>query len=300
MSRPPFRLHHIILLQAVMQSQTLTEAAQRLHISQPAVSKQLKQLQEDVGFALFERQGHRLLPTFEARAMLDQVNRVGASLNVLNHLVSDFRTARRGHIQIGCIPSAAELLLPPALKAAFGAQSHLLCTIETGNTAQVMEWVETQQVDLGVAMKVREGSPHAYQSLMPLRLECLMPADHPLARKRTVKIADLSPYPVIGLKLPDLVHSDAGSLALEDDLVTVHIRVDSSRLACRMVEAGLGVAVIESLSSVAYAGAALVRRPLAHPFRTELGIYRPSYRPRITAVEELSAELIRLAALRIR
>lgn len=51
-----------------MTSQTLTEAANRLRISQPAVSKQIKQLQADLGFALFEKKGHRLVPTFEARA----------------------------------------------------------------------------------------------------------------------------------------------------------------------------------------------------------------------------------------
>ena len=99
MSRPSFRLNHIALLQAVMTSQTLTEAAQRLHVSQPAISKQLKQLQSDLGFLLFERQGHRLIPTFEARAMLDQVTRVNASLDVLNQLASGFGTARRGHFR---------------------------------------------------------------------------------------------------------------------------------------------------------------------------------------------------------
>ena len=54
-----------------------------------------------------------------------------------------------------------------------------------------------------------------------------------------------------------------------------------------MVEAGLGVAVMEDLSAAHYGRGALVSRPLEHPFRTELGMFRPAYRPRNTAVEDL-------------
>lgn len=287
MARLPFRLHHIQLLQVVLQSTTMTEAASRLHISQPAVSKQLKQLQEDVGFALFERQGHRLQPTFEARALLDQVNRVGASLHVLNQLATDMRTAHLGHLQIGCIGVAAELLLPRALRHTFGPQSRLLCTVETGTTAQVLEWVDTQQVDLGIAMKVRDIGQRSFEPLAPLRLACLMPADHPLAKRRRIRLKDLATESVIALKLPSLVDSQEGVQSEIGQAITVHMHVDSSRVAWRMVKAGLGIAVLEDLSAVHYGHAELVCRPLEHPFRTELGMYRPVYRPRNTAVEDL-------------
>jgi DNA-binding transcriptional LysR family regulator len=283
----PFRLHHIQLLQVVLQSTTMTEAANRLHISQPAVSKQLKQLQEDVGFALFERQGHRLQATFEARALLDQVNRVGASLQVLNQLATDMRTAHQGHLQIGCIGAAADLLLPRALSQTFGPQSRLLCTVETGNTAQVLEWVDTQQVDLGIAMKVRDVGHRSFEPLGPLRLACLMPAGHPLAKRRRIRLKDLATESVIALKLPSLVDSqEAAQFDIAQD-ITVHMQVDSSRIAGRMVEAGLGIAVLEDLSAAHYGRGELVCRPLEHPFRTELGMYRPAYRPRNTAVEDL-------------
>ncbi|WP_198087582.1 LysR family transcriptional regulator [Variovorax sp. E3] len=287
MARPPFRLHHIQLLQTVLQSTTMTEAANRLHISQPAVSKQLKQLQEDVGYALFERQGHRLQPTFEARALLDQVNRVGASLQVLNQLATDMRTSLRGHLQIGAVASAADLLLPNALRQTFGPQSRVLCTVETGNTAQVLEWVDTQQVDLGIAMKVRDIGQRSFEPLVPLRLGCLLPREHPLAKRRRVRLKDLENESVIALKLPSLVDSHEDTNLDIGHAIAVHMHVDSSRMAWRMVEAGLGIAVLEDLSAAHYGRGDLAYRPLEHPFRTELGMYRPAYRPRNTAVEDL-------------
>ena len=287
MIRPAFRLSHVALLQVVMHSPTLTEAARRLHVSQPAVSKQLKQLQEDLGFVLFERKGHQLIPTFEARALLDQVARVNASLDVLNRLASEFRVARRGHLQIGCISSVAIHLLPKALKATLEAKSQMLCTVHTGNSAQVVEWVETQQIDAAIALKVRNADSFAYTPLLQMRLECLLPSTHPLAQRRSLTPLDLAPYPVIGIDLPHIVLPDPETPAWDDGLGSVHLRVDSAQVACSMAEAGLGIAVADSMTVAACASKSLVRRSLEHPYKTEIGIYRPSYRPQIKMVDEL-------------
>jgi DNA-binding transcriptional LysR family regulator len=287
MPRPAFRLQHIALLQAVMQSQTITEAARRLHVSQPAVSKQLKQLQSDLGFALFERHGHKLVPTFEAREMLDQVNRVHASLDVLNRTVVDFRSARRGNLQIACIASVAGYLLPAALMEAIGTASGLLCTVHTGNTAQVVELVETQQVDIGIALRVRGSDDLNFQPLLQWRLECLMPATHPLAKRRVLRPADLAPYPVVGVELPAAVLPDANLPAWDSALGAVRIRVDSSHIACQFAMAGLGIAVADSLTVAGSAHKPMVRRRLHDTAESDIGIYRPKYRPKTQALDSV-------------
>lgn len=295
MARPLFRLHHIALLHAVMQSQTLTEAAQRMHISQPAVSKQIKQLQQDLGFALFERQGHKLVPTFEARAMLDQVRRVNASLDVLNRLASDLGNERRGHVQIGCIASVASHLLPAALQQVLQGESNAIVTVHTGNTSQVVEWVLTQQVDLGIALNVRGSDDLGFTHLVDWQLAALMPSAHPLARKRQLKPRDLAGGPVIAVELPQLEWPDPEVPAWDEGLDTVRVRVDASGVACRMVEAGLGIAVADSLTVAAFARPPLVRRAIVHPVQTSIGFYRPKYRPRSRMLDELEAALVRQA-----
>lgn len=298
MARPPFRLHHIALLDAVMQSQTLTEAAARMHISQPAVSKQIKTLQEDLGFALFERQGHKLVPTFEARAMLDQVRRVNSSLGVLNRLATDLRDERRGHLQVGAIPAVASHLLPQALARIAGGDSQVQCAVQSGNTAQVIELVETQQVDVGIALKVRGADELGFRQLLDWRLECLMPAGHPLAAKKTVKPADLAPYSVIAVELPALDWPEPNVPAWDAGLDSVRIRIDASSAACRMVEAGLGIAVADSLTVGAFARPPLVRRPLQHRVYTTIGVYLPKYRPKSRTVEALVAALAAVTGTR--
>jgi DNA-binding transcriptional LysR family regulator len=295
MPRPPFRLHHIALLDAVMQSQTLTEAAARMHISQPAVSKQIKQLQADLGFALFERQGHKLVPTFEARAMLDQVRRVNASLSVLNRLATDLRDERRGHVQVGAIPAVAAHLLPTALATMTGGDSEILCTVHSGNTAQVVEMVETQQVDVGVALKVRGAEEMGFRRLLDWQLACLLPAGHPLTAKRILRPADLAAYTVIGVELPVLEWPDPTIAPWDEGLASVRIRVDASSTACRMAEAGIGIAVADSLTVNAFARPPLSSRPLRHEVHTAIGLYLPRYRPRSRTVDALMSALVRAA-----
>lgn len=295
MPRPSFRLHHIALLDAVMQSQTLTEAAARMHISQPAVSKQIKQLQADLGFALFERQGHKLVPTFEARAMLDQVRRVNASLGVLNRLATDLRDERRGHLQVGAIPAVAAHLLPAALATITGESSEVLCTVHSGNTAQVVEMVETQQVDLGIALKVRGAEDLGFRRLLDWQLACLLPEGHPLTAKRVLRPADLAPYTVIGVELPVLDWPAPAVPRWDEGLDSVRIRVDASSTACRMVEAGMGIAVADSLTVNAFARAPLSSRPLRHEVHTAIGIYLPKYRPRSRIVDALVSAMVRVA-----
>ncbi|MBS0342140.1 MAG: LysR family transcriptional regulator [Proteobacteria bacterium] len=292
MERPPFRLHHVALLHVVLNARTLTEAARRLNVSQPAVSKQIKQLQADLGFALFERDGHRLVPTFEARTMLEQFGRVNASLDVLNRLAGELRVARRGHLQVAAIHTVALNLLPSALQAAIGKDRHLLCTVHTGNTAQVLEWVETQQVDLAVAMKVRDTSRLRYTPLMPVRLECVMPRSHPLARRRKLSSEDLADQPLIGIELPAMVWTGSDATSWDEGLGAMRMRVDSAQVAYAMVEAGLGLAVLDSLTaSAATQRGALVRRALDRPQAGELGLYRPAFRPGAAAAEGLAAAL---------
>ena len=287
MNRPAFRLHHIALLQAVIKSQTLTEAANRLHISQPAVSKQIKQLQADLGFALFERKGHRLVPTYEARSLLDQVDRVDASLDVLNRLAGELRGSRKGHLHIGCIPSVAAHLLPPVLGRYMEGQPGMGFSVHTGSTEQVMEWVETQQVDLGICLHLRDLPNADYRSLMQLRMECLLPVDHPLAARMALTLEDLRPYPVISVELSPATPPSPPAYGPDGAAWQARIRVDMSFVACRMVEAGLGIAVADNLSVGRSVSASLTRRALDHPFRAELGTYIPSYRPRHRAVDDL-------------
>lgn len=291
MRTQPVRPQHIALLQVLSTSSTLTEAARRLNVTQPAVSKQLALLEDALGYRLFERSGHSLRPKPEARALLDQVDRVSASLSVLNDLAIEFRHVRPGHLQIGCIASAAIHLLPHALRPLQREHPELMCTVHTGNTQQVVHWVDTQQVDIAVALKVNDADKWHFESLLPFTLACLMPRDHALAALDAVSAADLQGWPVIGIELPSVVWAGAGQPWWDQELSQVQTRVDSAQVACTLAANGLGVAVADSLTVAAFTGAHMTSRPFRNAMRAEVGIYQAIGRPDNAVKARLAAGL---------
>lgn len=194
------------------------------------------------------------------------------------------RSKKHGHLQIGSILSA---VLPNALQTAIGGELQMLCSVHTGSTAQALEWVETQQVDVAIAMKVRDSSRLNYSPLVAVRLDCLLPSGHALAAKRALTPHDLAPYPVIGIDLPAEVSTGPSTTAWDDASGSVRVWVNSAHVASCMAEARLGIAVVDSLTSKGSSRKGPVRRRLEHPYEAELDIYRPSFRPRAGMVDEL-------------
>ena len=97
-------LRQIEVFRAVMEAGTVTGAATRLHVSQPAVSKQLRALEEDLGFAVFDRAHGRLIATAEAHALYDQAERVFTGVDQLQRFGRDLNEAKHGHLVVAALP----------------------------------------------------------------------------------------------------------------------------------------------------------------------------------------------------
>ena len=91
------------VFRAVMTASSITEAADRLGITQPAVSKMLAQIERDPGFPLFLREHRRLVPTPEAQALFKEVERAFLGLEHLTRFARDLKGPRQGHLDLGLV-----------------------------------------------------------------------------------------------------------------------------------------------------------------------------------------------------
>ena len=110
------RLRHIELFQAILQTGSLTAAAELLHISQPAASKILKHAEQQLGFALFDRVRGKLQPTAEARVLQQQTERLAIDLQNLRRLADSLGRGEECALRLICTPALAQALLPQALR----------------------------------------------------------------------------------------------------------------------------------------------------------------------------------------
>lgn len=279
MARQTLNYHQVQLLYEVVRCRTLTAAAHNMHISQPAVTKQLKALEESLGVRLFKREKGRLLPTAEAILLFEQTERTNASLRALNELADGLRTGTLGRLSICAYPAITERLLPEAIAAFQARFPKVFVEVAIENAEKMLDLVESQQVDLGICTPFREMRNVIEQHLLDSTIVCAMPSDDPLANRRMLRMADLHDVALTTVGALESIPELQALLSSAETGAMIHARVSSSALACRMVQLTGGRAIVESLTvaSIDVSGLAFVPLELIPP-RT-IAMLRPSLRP---------------------
>jgi DNA-binding transcriptional LysR family regulator len=279
-------VRQIEIFKAVMETGTVTGAAERLFVSQPAVSKQLKQLEKHLGFALFDRISGRLAPTFEARALYDQVERVYGGLYELARFAEDLKTSARGRLMVGALPLLSARWLPHVVAGFLSERQDVQVTLQARRSVRVAEWVAGRQIDIGIAFPCRQHADIEQEFLTTLEVVCILPPDSPLARKRVVTAEDLHEQPFIRLNGFDRMPSIMDRTLEEAGAVPV-VRVETytAAVACSMVAEGVGAALIDAVSASDNLHLGIVVRPFRPRIGLDVVLLRPSQSPRSQLVD---------------
>jgi len=256
-------LRHLRYFVVVAEELNLRRAADRLEITQPAVTKQVARLEEQMGVSLFARARHRLAGLtsagtdflVEARHILDQVEDAIRGVQLVAH-------GRSGRLRIGLTDDAATLALTSILAAFHYRSPNVLVELVELAGAEVLAALEANTVDLALASEPRDADGFAIEELWRESWSVVLPEDHPLCHKDVVVPADLA-----GEALA-LVRSSAQKTVLarlrrldKSDWPRVAFRVSNRPTAIMLARAGSAIAIAPS-SSVLVAGLRAVMRPL--------------------------------------
>ncbi|RFU47334.1 LysR family transcriptional regulator [Paraburkholderia sp. DHOC27] len=232
---------------AVAEAGSFTRAALRLHLSQPALTVQIRRLEEMVGARLFDRNSRNVALTPVGRELLPVLQK---SLREMEHVLLDARAlsdGSTGTVRIACLPSFAASLLPDLVldfrQQVPGAAFDIRDVVANGVNALV----RSEQVDLGLT----GGEPddpllevlHAGED----RLCIVCPLDHPLTKKRRVTLESLTAYPLVLTASGTSVRAVVAS-AFEEAGVTLAPTCEPMYMmtAVGMVRAGLGLTILPS------------------------------------------------------
>jgi DNA-binding transcriptional LysR family regulator len=260
-------LRHLRYFVAVADAENVSRAALKLHVSQPGLSRQIRDLEEELGFALFTRDAKSLRLTEAGRAFQ------GEARAVLERVGEALKTARAvaagagGELHIGYAPSLMVRLLPPALRAFQAGPPQARALLHDLSTEEMLAGLRDGA--LQIAFPARP--PRA--ALRGLRFEellrdslCLAVAPkHPLARRRTVSLAEVAREPLIAYsrkEYPEYHDSLAelfANVKIKPQIAGEHDGVTSLIAA---VEAGGGVALVTE-SVVCLTGPRLKLIPLS-------------------------------------
>lgn len=291
---PDVNLRQVEVFRSVMTTGTTARAAEVLHISQPAVSKAVAELERTIGFALFHRVKGRLQPTAEGRLLFREVEQTFTGLAHLRGAAARIRDYGSGELRIGCLSALSTNVLPRALAAFMARHPQVAVTFQARASLVVRDLVASGQFDLGIVADEIDKTAVEVRPFARYRVALALPEGHALAACEVVHPSDLDGQAFIALAPEDTTRSEAEALMeAVGSRPRVILETPYSTTICAMVAAGIGVGLVNPLTAEPFLGKGLVLRPFepAVHFRTLLIL--PPNRPPSRILQDFIDELMR-------
>ncbi len=278
-------LRQIEAFKAFMETGTVTAAAQRLRVSQPAASKLLQFFERGSGLTLFVRDRGRLSPTQEARLLYDEVERVFQGTDRVRQAAAEIRALERGSLAVGVMPALSVGFVQEVLARLGTQRPGAAIQVHARDTPRLVEQLVTHQIEILLSVHPMEHPDLRTESLCRVPLACILPPRHRLAGRHEIRPRDLAGEPFATFRHDSSVRRRIDQ-AFEDAKVTPRIVLEApmAPTICAFVARGLGVAIVNPLYVGAFAPA-LVVRPFRPRIDSEISLALPRSR-RLSALGE--------------
>lgn len=271
-------IRHLRAFIALADTRSFTRAAEACHLSQPAFSTLVRQLEDEVGARLFDRSTRSVEPSVEGREFDLAARRVIAEFDAAIGGVRARATKQRGRVSIALLPSLAAGWLPRVLAGFRLRYPAIDLHVADVLSEPCIERVRSGQADLALAA-TRADTPELQAEWFcsdDFHLVCRK--DHPLAKRRDPQPADLAPYPFVHLSRTSSVRQYVDA-AMHPHPLPALLEVDQLATVAGMVRAGVGISVVPALTLYQFGAPDLVTKRIRWP-GLERSIYLVSRRDR--------------------
>ena len=279
--------NQISIFRAVMTSASLSDAANKLGRTQPAVSASIKALEDQLGLQLFERKGRKLTPVPEARYLLAEADAILSQVTRVRQTMRSLSDGHSGTLKVAAMPGPVSLIFPKFIASNIGDTDGISVSIQARTSNQIAELTRAQSIDFGFADAISNNSEENLYRSVVISADCpvAVPEGHPLAQKTVISFDDLADQPMG--TLPQ-AHYQTLELArrFATQGITMHSTIDSQTFLpiLHFVSAGRCCTVLDPLSVYLVSSDSpmvegITIRPMSDPIRYRYAIYSPSHRP---------------------
>lgn len=289
-------LRQLRAFREVMRFGSISEAARAINRAQPSVSTMIANLEQELGFSLFERHKSRMIPTPEAQYFLEEVETLLDRLEVSERTMKQIGDMKNGMLKVACLPAASHFLLPREIVKFTQDKPELEVSLMTGSSPMVEELVASQQFDIGLA---ETPQPRGTLNIRTFEYDCLCAVhpDSPLASLSVITPKDLDGYPMAALFRDHPLNKKIRG-AFEESGAKMYQRFDvqNSLPAFELVENNVCSAIFGAISVASYQiyradNPRLVFKPFAPRITTSISILTPAQRPTSLLAESFFEQL---------
>lgn len=265
----------------VAKREHVTEAADALHVAQSAVSRALKNLEEELGVDLFIREGRNVRLTPIGRVFLEHIQKAVRAIDDAKQIVTEYTDPERGIVNVGFLSSLATYILPTAISAFRKEYPKVQFQLHQGSYRYLKESVIRGDINMAILGPVPTDDKKLKGTILfTENIVALLPADHRLAKESTLKLNDLQDEAFIlfreGFILRDVVVDACKQIGFVPKVSFEGEDIDSIK---GLVSGGLGVSLVPEITLVDNLPHATVQIPLVEPgVRRSVGLVTPQDR----------------------
>lgn len=237
----------LIVFRAVAEH-SFRKAAEELYLTQPAVSLQIKALEEEIGVQLFDRSGSQIALTEAGKILLNYSLRSNALLVQAQQEIAALSGEHAGNLALGASTTIAQYVLPRLLGEFSKAYPRVHLTMISGNTEQIVEAVEEQTIELGLIEGPARSRDVKAESFLEDELVLIVPSAHEWAELKSISCSEIAAAPLLmrerGSGTRRVVEMALESQCVKLSSLQIVMELDSTEAIKSAVEAGLGVGFV--------------------------------------------------------
>lgn len=190
-------LRHLRYFLAVAEQNHFTRAAAKLHVSQPTLSHQIRQLEGQVSLPLFDRVGRRVKLTAAGELLLPHARRAIRALEEAQTALGELHGLHRGEIKVGIVQTVNACVIPEIVGRFSLAHPGIRVTCSELSVDEIEVGLQSGRLDLGISFLPASRKDMDGEKLFTEELVAVVPNNHPVAKRSVIRVRDLAKYPLV-------------------------------------------------------------------------------------------------------
>jgi Transcriptional regulator len=231
--------------QKVAELQHMTKAAEALSISQPALSRSIARLEEELGVSLFERQGRNIILNQYGKLFLKHADRILNEFDMTKKEIQSLLDPEYGIVSLGFLHTLGVNIIPDILSGFQNLHPNTKIKLYQNNNISLLKQLEKGEIDLCLVHHSTDNPHIEWEKLWDEELFLMVPAGHPLAQKESVTLNEIGNEPIISMKPGYELRKIADKLFRKVKM-TPNITFEGEEVTtlAGLVASGLGIALL--------------------------------------------------------